>query len=127
MIKNETFPFLEYIGAKLIYAENGKSQIKLSIQNHHLQHIGLIHGGVISTLIDNTGWYAAQSNVNKKSTVVTMEMKINYLKASLDKNIIVNAEIKSQGRTTSFVVVEVIDDQDKLLAYGTCTYSIIFV
>lgn len=116
------FPFLEHIGAKLKSCADGKAEVELLTQEYHLQHLGFIHGGVISTLMDNTGWYAAVSTLDEDYTAVTMEIKINYLKPASGKHLIASAAIKREGRTTSFVTIE-IHDEGKLVAFATGTYS----
>jgi uncharacterized protein (TIGR00369 family) len=118
------FPFLEHIGAKLVRAEQGEAEVSLKTAPYHLQHMGFVHGGVISTLMDNTGWYAAVSNLDEGFTSVTMEIKINYLKPASGKELRAIANVKRQGRTTSFVTIELFDDE-KLVAYATGTYVIV--
>lgn len=99
-MKDIVFPFLEHTGASLKNFSKGEAEVELHVQPYHLQHQGFIHGGVISTLMDNTGWYAAVSNLEDGFTAVTMEIKINYLKPALGKYLIASAAIKRQGRTT---------------------------
>jgi uncharacterized protein (TIGR00369 family) len=123
-MKEIKFPFLEHIGAKLKSCEAGKAEVELLTQDYHLQHLGFIHGGVISTLMDNTGWYAAVSNFGSEYTAVTMEIKINYLKPASGKHLIASATVKRQGKTTSFVTIE-LHDEGKLVAFATGTYSIL--
>ena len=118
------FPFLEHIGAELKHYDKGKAEVELHTQPYHLQHLGFIHGGVISTLMDNTGWYAAVSNLDEGKTAVTMEIKINYLKPASGEHLLCSAEIKRQGRTTSFVTIE-LHDEGKLVAFATGTYAIL--
>ena len=118
------FPFLEHTGAELKRYEKGKSEGELHTRPHHLQHLGFIHGGVISTLMDNTGWYAAVSNLEMGFTAVTMEIKINYLKPASGKHLVATAEVKRQGRTTSFVTIE-LHDEGKLVAFATGTYAVL--
>ncbi len=124
IVREIKFPFLEHTGAKLKNFEKGKAEVELHTQPYHLQHLGFIHGGVISTLMDNTGWYAAVSNIDDTYTAVTMEIKINYLKPASGKYLIATAIVKKQGRTTSFVTIE-LHDGDKLVAFATGTYAII--
>lgn len=119
-----SFPFLEHTGASLKSYSKGKAEVELHIKPYHLQHKGFVHGGVISTLMDNTGWYAAVSNLDEGLTAVTMEIKINYLKPALGKYLLASAMVKRQGRTTSFVTVE-LHEQDMLIAYATATYAVI--
>ncbi|WP_345989217.1 PaaI family thioesterase [Sulfurimonas sp. HSL1-2] len=117
------FPFLEHTGATLKRAEQGEAEVELHVQPHHLQHLGFVHGGVISTLMDNTGWYAAVSNLDEGYTAVTMEIKINYLKPASGKHLLASAAVKRQGRKTAFVTIE-LHDEGKLVAFATGTYAI---
>ncbi|MHC3993682.1 PaaI family thioesterase [Thiomicrolovo sp. ZZH C-3] len=117
------FPFLEHTGATLKRAEAGEAEVELHVQPHHLQHLGFVHGGVISTLMDNTGWYAAVSNLDEGFTAVTMEIKINYLKPASGKHLLASAAVKRQGRKTAFVTIE-LHDEGKLVAFATGTYAI---
>ena len=123
-MKEIIFPFLEHTGAKLKSFSKGKAEVELDVKPYHLQHMGFIHGGVISTLMDNTGWYAAVSNLEEGFTAVTLEIKINYLKPAIGKYMLATANVKRQGRTTAFVTIE-LHDGEKLIAFATGTYTII--
>lgn len=123
-MKDIKLPFLEHTGAKLKSFEEGSAEVELHTEPYHLQHLGFIHGGVISTLMDNTGWYAAMSSLDDNYTAVTMEIKINYLKPAKGDYLIAKAKVKRQGRTTSFVTIELMSE-DKLVAYATGTYAIL--
>lgn len=50
-----SLPFLEHMGARLVDLGEGRARVGLDIEAWHLQHLGFVHGGVISTLSDNTG------------------------------------------------------------------------
>ena len=123
-MKDIKLPFLDHIGAKLKNFKEGSAEVELHTEEYHLQHLGFIHGGVISTLMDNTGWYAAMSNLDKDHTAVTLEIKINYLKPAKGEYLIAKAKVKRQGRTTSFVTIELMCEE-KLVAYATGTYAIL--
>jgi uncharacterized protein (TIGR00369 family) len=123
-MKNITIPFLEHIGAKLKTYKKGEAIVILEIQEFHRQHLKYIHGGVISTLLDNTGWYAAASNLDNKQTVVTLEIKINYLKPATGDLLEVKGVVKKQGKKSYFVVIELFDGET-LVAYATASYAIL--
>ena len=123
-MKDIIFPFLEHTGAALKSFGKGEAEVELHVKPHHLQHVGFVHGGVISTLMDNTGWYAAASNVEEGCTVMTMEIKINYLKPTSGKYLTASAKVKRQGSTTTFVTIE-LEDEGSLIAYATGTYAIL--
>jgi len=121
---DEASKFLNYIGAKHISSEDGKALVRLDVQPQHRQHLKYVHGGVISTLCDNTGWYALISSLEKGYTSVTIEIKINYLKPASGDILDVKAEVVRKGKTTGFVKIEVFSG-DELVAFSTGTYAII--
>lgn len=123
-MKAVKFPFLEHIGAELKNYTAGTAEVELHVEPYHLQHMGFVHGGVISTLMDNTGWYAAVSSLEEGFTAVTMEIKINYLKPASGKHLLASAEVKRQGKKVAFVTIE-LHDEGKLVAYATGTYAIL--
>ncbi len=118
------FPFLEHIGGKLDRYQKGHAEVELSTMPYHLQHLGFIHGGVISTLMDNTGWYAAVSNLPDGFTSVTMEIKINYLKPASGDHLRAIGDVIRQGKKTSFVKIELYDGET-LVAFATGTYTVL--
>ena len=118
------FPFLEHVGGKLIRYDRGSAEVELSVMPYHLQHMGFIHGGVISTLMDNTGWYAAVSNLDEGCTSVTMEIKINYLKPASGDHLRAIGDVIRQGKKTSFVKIELYDGAN-LVAFATGTYAVL--
>lgn len=122
-MKDIKFPFLEYTGAILKSFGKGEAEVELHVEPHHLQHMGFVHGGVISTLMDNTGWYAAVSDLDEGYTALTLEIKINYLRPTSDRYLIASAKVKRQGNTTAFVTIE-LEDGTGLVAYATGTYAI---
>lgn len=118
------FPFLKHIGGKLDRYQKGHAEVELSTMPYHLQHLGFIHGGVISTLMDNTGWYAAVSNLPEGFTSVTMEIKINYLKPASGTHLRAIGDVIRQGKKTSFVKIELYDGET-LVAFATGTYAVL--
>jgi uncharacterized protein (TIGR00369 family) len=127
MIKDIVLPFLDYVGAELKEYQKGSATVGLNVKNHHVQHLGIVHGGVISTLLDNTGWYAAMTELTANQTAVTSEIKINYLRPAQGKCLQCIADVIKSGKTSIFVKIELIDkeNENKLLAYATATYAIL--
>lgn len=127
MINDISLPFLDYIGAKLGSFKKGQAVVTLDIENHHVQHLGIVHGGVISTLLDNTGWYAAMTELDDSKTAVTTEIKINYLYPARGETLICIGEVIKAGRNSIFVKIELFDEEnkDRLISYATGTYAIL--
>ena len=119
------FPFLEHVGARLVESWEGYAKVALDVQEYHLQHLGFVHGGVISTLLDNTGWYAAMSMLEEGQTSVTMQINIDYLKPAKGADMICEAKVVKAGRSKSFVEIRMYDDKKNLVAFATGNYAVI--
>lgn len=124
-MQNIKFPFFDHVGAELVSIDEGIAVTKLLIQDYHLQHLGFVHGGVISTMLDNTGWYAAMSQLDDGYTSVTMQINIDYLRPSKCAELICKGLVIQKGRRRCFVKIDLFDDCDTLLATATGNYAII--
>lgn len=119
------FPFFEHVGAKLVNMESGFAVTELEIKDFHLQHLGFVHGGVISTMLDNTGWYAAMSQLTEEETSVTMQINIDYLRPTKCNKIICKGSVIQKTKRRSFVEVKLFDGDDELVAHATGNYAIL--
>ncbi len=117
-------PFLEHIGAALEELSQECAVLTIDTQKYHLQHLGFVHGGVISSLADNTGWYAVIANLPENKTAVTIEIKINYLKPAKEGKLKAVGRVVKMGKRVAFAVVELYSKED-LVAYATGTYAIL--
>ena len=120
----EDIGFLEYIGGELMDLGDGYAQLAFEIRPHHTQHLGVVHGGAIATLADHCGWYAVISQLDKKFTSVTIELKINYLKPAIGEILTAEAKVVNRSKRTAFATIEIFA-KDTLVAFATATYSII--
>lgn len=116
------FPFLEHIGAKLSRVDEGMAETTLLVRDIHMQHMGFVHGGVISTLMDNTGWYATIQALPEHYTSVTMDIHINYLSPAKEGYLRCIAQTLKKGKTRSFVEIRLYNGE-KLVAFATGNYS----
>jgi len=67
------------IGASLTVIEPGRVVIESPIPDGFRQQHGFAHGGLVFTLADNAGGYAAISALPPDHDVLTLELKINFL------------------------------------------------
>ena len=57
----------------------GRAEIALVAEAHHLNPAGVVHGGAIATLVNVAMGKAVGSLNDDDETPVTIEMKVNYL------------------------------------------------
>src|SRR5258708_29537930 len=79
------------------------------------------HGGPIAAFIDIDGDFAIGMLVG--GGVPTMNFRTDYLRPAIGGALVAVARVRRVGRTTSVVDVEVLDDEEKLVALGRGGYS----
>lgn len=122
----ENQSFLTLIGAKIEHVEKGKVIISCERKDTLLQQQGLLHGGVVTTLADVAGGYAALTTMPENAEVVTAELKINLMRAATANKVIATGEVIKAGRTLVVVEAAVIEeDSNKIIAKLLATMAVV--
>ena len=101
--------------------EFDRCRIELALRRDHLQPFGIVHGGVLATLIDTATFWAAFMRLPDDAGLVNVDLKLNYLKAVVDGNLRAEGECLRAGRQISYTVASVYNDANELVAHGTST------
>lgn len=125
-MSKECFNFLEYIGCHVEQSNRDGAVLKLEVSTVHLQHLGYIHGGVISTLADNTGWFVLEPHLEDGLTAVTQELTINYLRPGKGKELCAVGKLIKMGKKSAFVTVEIHCDTE-LIATSSSHLSLLSI
>ncbi|HEX2591198.1 MAG TPA: PaaI family thioesterase [Rhizomicrobium sp.] len=83
------------IGAELVHVEAGKAQVRLPYGPHLVgdPDTGVVHGGVITGLLDQTCGMAVGSALREHRSYATLDLRIDYMKAAKPhQDILVEAE-----------------------------------
>ena len=70
---------MRHLGARLVRAEPGLSEVALPYSERVNQQQGGFHGGAMGALADIAGGYAALTQLADETEVTTVEYKINFL------------------------------------------------
>jgi len=98
-------PFSRFIGAKLTACTGDSAQLSLTIEDHHLQQHGFVHGGVISYLADNAITFAG--GIALRGNALTAEFKINYIRPGVGLRLIASAQARSTGKRMAICQCEI--------------------
>ena len=90
--------FMGYIGAELGQVRPGYCEIKLPYREEIRQQHGFFHGGVIATIADNAGGYAAFSLMDAESSVLTVEFKLNLLVPGEGDYLVARGQVVRAGK-----------------------------
>jgi len=106
-MNDERFEFLkrDYVrgfpadcGFEVEQAAYGIFESRLKIRSVHSQQDGFVHAGVIATMADHTGGYAAYTTVSEKYRILTIEFKINYFKPATGEFLVCRSKVINNGR-----------------------------
>ena len=87
----------------------------------HLQPFGIVHGGVLATLIDTATFWAAFLRLPPDAGLVNIDLKLNYLQPAIAGRLTATGRCIRPGRTLSYTEAHVYDAGGELLARGTLT------
>ncbi len=111
--------FMKFINAQLVDVQPGFCEIHIPYNENLTQQHGFFHAGIISTVADNTAGYAAFSLMDKNSSVLTVEFKINLISPGDGNLLIGKSKVIKNGRTLAVCQSEVFtvkNDKEKLCA-----------
>ena len=116
-----TAPYPALIGMTIAALDFDSCRIELALRRDHLQPFGIVHGGVLATLIDTATFWAAFMRLPEDSGLVNVDLKLNYLKAVTQGYLRAEGECLRAGRQISYTVASVFDEAGELVAHGTST------
>jgi uncharacterized protein (TIGR00369 family) len=88
-----------HLGATLAEVKPGYCEIRLPFPPELAQQHGFFHGGVIGTIGDSAGGYAALTLMPAGAGVLTVEYKMNLLAPGDGKLLIARGEVVKAGRS----------------------------
>ena len=84
--------FSELIGCRVVQLDEGLAHVALSLEPHLRNRGGKLHGGVIFSLVDISMGLACSSAQGDQQSV-TLECKINYIRAVSDGEVLCIAKV----------------------------------
>ena len=115
-------PFLKLLGVRCLSAEMGKGEILLALKPEHTNTWDVAHGGVLSTLMDVAMAVAARSGDPGDRSVVTVEMKNNFMQAT-NGILRVKADTVRRTATMAFCEAKLYNDQGEICCMATGTFQ----
>lgn len=116
--------FWDYLGAEVTDISTDHVNCSLDIQAHHLNMVGILHGGVHASLIDSAMGLLATLQKPGKETV-TIQLSINYFAAVKIGKIEVKTAVVQASRSLVTTEGTVYDEQGKMLAKGQAVFKVI--
>jgi uncharacterized protein (TIGR00369 family) len=117
----ETSPYFQLLSIEFLHFEIGACDVKIQIQPKHVQRFGIVHGGVLASIIDTAAFWAVFPEIDEDKGMTSVDLKVNYLVPTTSGVLLAKGARIKMGRTLSLGEARVTDGEGKLLAYGSST------
>lgn len=132
-------PFNKVLGLKIESLKMDDVRVKFEMRDEFIGNYvhEILHGGVISAVLDTTGGLTASLGVLQKmkghtseeigkslTKIGTIDLRIDYLRPGKGNYFVATGSIMRAGRRVSVTRMELYNDQDVLIAVGTGTYIV---
>lgn len=135
----ETMPFNQLLGLKVTELSAQHASLTMAWQDKLVgnPYQKILHGGVISTLLDTVGGLLAAASVIDKlpaeqlaqapqrlSTLGTIDIRTDYLRPAKGEQFIASAKLIRSGNKVCVCRMELHNEENTQIAYGTGTYLV---
>lgn len=119
-------PFFDLLGMQPEETSTDFARMRLPFKADLQQARGLVHGGVIASLIDSVGVLAIKATLPEATGGSTVSMTVNYLAPARQIDLVAEARIIRRGRSIVFLDVDVFAPDGGRIAKGQLTYKVVY-
>jgi 1,4-dihydroxy-2-naphthoyl-CoA hydrolase len=117
--------FAELIGIEWIEIDPELSRARVEIRDELRQPFGLMHGGVMSSLVESICSYATAGAVyDEGMAAMGQSINVTFLRPITEGAAEVHARARHRGRTTWVWECEVRDSEDRVCALSQMTIAV---
>jgi len=98
---------LKFYNAELLEVETDFVSIKIPKMEMMTRTAGMFNGAMIASLVDVSSGYAAVSHYEQDCYVVTVELKVNYLRPAIGDALVSKAYVVKGGSKISVIRTEI--------------------
>lgn len=94
---------MAHLGAELLAVRPGRVEIAAAFRPELSQQHGFFHAGIVATLADSAGGYAAYTLFPADAGVLTVEFKVNLMAPADGERVVAAGRVIRAGRTITVV------------------------
>ncbi|MBB5695010.1 PaaI family thioesterase [Muricoccus pecuniae] len=121
---DDSAPFHDLIGITVDEWRDGFARLALLVEKRHHNRSGVLHGGVLLSLIDQAGGYAGlfctvPGHVRR---AVTLDLDTRFTGQVTEGRIVAEGRVVTAGRNIFFTRTEVLGPDGTVIAFGSGTH-----
>ncbi len=114
------------LGIRVVSYDPDAVACALTIDERHLQPMGLLHGGISALLAESAASIAAAASVDlTRFAVVGVDLNITHMKAKRNGTVTATARPLRRGRTVHVYAIDITDDAGALVSVSRCTVNVV--
>ncbi len=115
--------FAHLLGLRLAHISHGEATLHMNVRDELKQNKGLLHGGVIASLIDTAAAFAVLTVLEESERAATVDLTVKYLRRVTGGQITARAVVLRTGRRLAFLSAEVSDESQVIVATALTTFA----
>lgn len=116
---------LRFYNAELLQLNTDYISIKVPKMDIMTRTAGMFNGAIIASLVDASSGYAAVSHYPEDCYVVTVELKVNYLRPAIGDALISKSYVVKGGNKISVIRTEIYTLQEETLLENHVATSLV--
>lgn len=118
----ERVPFAHLLQLELGHMKHGAATLHINVRDELRQNNGVVHGGVIASLVDTAAAFAILTILEKDQSSTTVDLTIHYLRPLLEGRATAHARVVRAGRRILTISVEVLDESEAIVATALTSF-----
>jgi len=131
----ENVPFNKVLGLEVESADPARPQLRFAMRPELIGNArrGILHGGVISAVLDVTAGFAIMLALHKEPhageklefpNIGTIDLRIDYLRPGRGKHFIATGRVVRLGNRIAVTHMELVNDEGELIATGGAAFVV---
>jgi uncharacterized protein (TIGR00369 family) len=116
--------FHNWIGMRLERVEPGEVDVALDLEPHHMNLVGIAHGGLLGVLADTATGLAFRTALEPGDTHVTTQLSITFLAPGTSGTVIARGRVVKAGKRFGYAEADVVSEEGTLLARAAATFAV---
>lgn len=98
--------------------------VELDASDRHLNMGGIVHGGVLVSMLDSVMGGAVVATLGEGEWTATETLTTNFMRAASAGRIKATGRVMRRGKLTAFVSGDAVDETGRVLAHATGVWAI---
>jgi molybdopterin converting factor subunit 1 len=117
--------YVELLGMRPLHSEPGHMRFEFEATEQFLNPGGVVQGGFITAMLDETMGPAALSQLGPGHMIPTLELKVSFLRPVQPGRLVCDGRVVQMGKSVAFLEGSLADDDGNVVATATATARVV--